>query len=256
MRRLLSAFAVLIGILLVMAVYAPASWLDYGLQRISDRSLGLGDPHGSLWRGSGTLQAILPRGEAVTIGPVSWKIQARELLAGRLHLLMSSDRNGRPVLDAGITATTLTLHDLDIELPAALLGVVSPTLRDADPAGSMALRSREFVVDGHRNTGTVELRWKDAALSLSRVRPLGTYLMVVVGKDEGLDMRLMTLKGDLDLSGSGNWKPGRKLDIDVKATPSAARRDDLVPLLRILGHETSAGTYQLRIDQSINAARS
>ena len=255
MKRLFYAIAIFAGILLTLVIYTPASWLDYGLQRVSEQGLGIGNPSGSLWRGSGTLQAILPRGEAVTISPVSWKIQVGELLTGRLHLIMLSGQGGKPLLDASLTPTSISLRDLNLELPAALLGIVSPTLRDADPAGSMTLHSTEFMVDGLHNTGTFNVRWQDAGLSLSRVRPLGNYVIVVIGKDDGLDLRLMTLKGDLNLIGTGNWKAGKKPDLDIKATPSADKREDLAPLLRILGHETSPGTYQLRIYQSISAAK-
>jgi hypothetical protein len=39
----------------------------------------------------------------------------------------------------------------------------------------------------------------------------------------------------------------------VTATPEQSARQDLAPLLRMMGREISPGTYQLTIDQNVQA---
>jgi len=64
--------ALALALPLIVAWLAPATWLDAALRESSRGALGLGDAQGRLWDGSGTLQALLPRGEAVTLAVLRW----------------------------------------------------------------------------------------------------------------------------------------------------------------------------------------
>jgi len=253
LRRLLQGGGLLLALSFAYLVMLPATWFDFLLQRESQGTLAMTGTKGTLWRGEGSLQALLPSGEAVTLAPVAWDIALAELLSLQLHVTVRSTRDGKPVLDAVMRPGETRILTARLELPAALLGVLSPTLRAVDLSGQLALLVNDLRLDGAHSIGRVQAVWQAAGSGLSRIRPLGNYQLMLDGQGSGLDFRLMTLSGPLTLNGSGRWIPNQKTAYRITATPTEATRKDLVPLLRMLGREISPGTYQLTIDQNVQA---
>jgi hypothetical protein len=251
MKRLLMAGLMLLALVFTYLYMLPATWMDALLQRASQGSFAMTGTTGTFWRGEGSLQALLPSGEAVTLVPVSWNIVAPELLSLKLHIKAQSNRDNKPVLNATLGMGETYIQEARLELPAALLGVLSPTLRAAVFSGQLALHVDEVRFDSSRAAGKAQAYWKGAGSSLSRIRPLGNYMLDLNGKGNGMDFHLSTLGGPLTLTGSGGWIPGKHPDIRITATPEESARPELAPLLRMLGHETSPGTYQITIDPSV-----
>jgi general secretion pathway protein N len=253
MRRLIQTGLAGLVLLLAYAAMLPATWFDDLLQRWTQGSLAMTGTSGTLWRGEGSLQAILPSGEAVTLAPTSWNVALWELLSLRLHITLRSTQSGSPILDVSLAPGETRIHAARLEVPAALLGVLSPTLRSAALSGQVALEAKDVrLADGHA-AGKAKAYWLEAGSDLSRVRPMGSYQLEVDGQGDGLDFRLITLGGALNLTGTGRFVPGKKSDYRITAIPVADKRQELAPMLRMLGRETSPGTYQLTIDQNIQA---
>lgn len=251
MKRLLMAGLLLLALVATYLVMLPATWMDALLQRSSQGTLAMTGTKGTLWRGEGSLQALLPTGEAVTLVPVIWNVDAGELLALKFHIAALSARDNKPVLNATLGLRETYIQEAKLDLPAALLGVLSPTLRAAAFTGHIALHVNEVRLDSSHTAGKAQAYWKRAGSSLSRIRPLGNYVLDMTGKGNGMDFRLSTIGGPLTLAGTGDWIPGKRPDIRVTATPQESARQDLVPLLRMLGHETSPGTYQITLDPNV-----
>jgi len=251
MKRLLMAALLLVVLGSTYLVLLPATWVDALLQRASRGSLAMTGATGSFWRGEGSLQALLPGGAAVTLTPVRWQVAAAELLALKLHFRAESARDGKPVLDATLTPGGTRIDEVNLELPASLLGVLSPTLREADFSGQILLQVKQVRVARGEAGGSAKAYWKSAGSGLSRIRPLGNYLLDLDGKGDALDFRLSTMGGPLTLAGSGKWRPGKPPEMLVTATPEAGVRQDLAPLLRLLGRDTGQGSYRLTFDQSV-----
>ena len=243
-------FLALAGAYLAML---PTTWVDALLRQYTRSSLAMTATSGTLWRGQGTLQAILPQGEAVTLAPVTWTIVLPELLRLRLHLVMRSSQTGSPLLDATLAPGEAHLHEVRLEVPAALLGVTSPTLRAAGLSGQMAVQASDVRLAQAGMGGKARITWQSAGSELTSVRPLGNYQLELEGQGGGLDLRLTTLGGLLNLNGSGRLQAGRAPDVRIMAVPAVARRQELVPMLRMLGREVSPGTYQLTLDQNVGA---
>ncbi|MGA7179376.1 MAG: type II secretion system protein N [Thiobacillaceae bacterium] len=253
MKRLLKAVLLLLLLVLTYLVMLPATWMDALLQRASQGTLAMTGTTGTFWRGEGSLQALLPSGAAVTLVPVSWNIAAGELLALRLHINALSTRDKTPVLNATFGFGETYIQEAKMDLPAELLGVLSPTLRAAALSGQLALQAKDVRFDSSHAAGKMLAYWKAAGSSLSRVRPLGNYLLDLTGQGNGMDFHLTTIGGQLNLTGSGSWRPGTRPDIKVMAKPQESARQDLAPLLRMIGREVSPGTYQLSLDPNVQA---
>jgi general secretion pathway protein N len=253
MKRLIQAGLLLLALVVAYLTMLPATWLDALLQRETRGSFAMTGTAGTLWRGEGSLQAILPSGQAVTLAPTSWNIALGELLALRLHITLRSTQSGNPIVDVSLAPGETRIHEAKLELPAALLGVLSPTLRAAALSGPMSLQVNDVRLDGGHATGKARVLWVAASSELTRVRPLGSYQLELDGQGGGLDFRLTTLGGDLNLAGTGRIQPGKNPDYRITAIPVEAKRQELVPLLRMLGREVSPGTYQLTIDPNVQA---
>ena len=255
-RRTLKAAGLLLALACSYLAMLPATWLDALLQNVSLGTLGMTATRGSLWRGEGSLQAVQPSGEAVTLAPVNWDVALGELLSLQLHLVMRSAQDGATVLDVALKPGQIRIQSARLQLPATLLGVLSPTLRAADLSGQCLLQAKDVLLEKGRTSGTAQVAWQGAGSSLSRIRPLGSYQLLLSGQGNGLDFRLMTLAGPLSLDGSGHWVPNQKSVYQITATPTEATRRDLVPLLRMMGRETTPGSYQLTMDRNMGAVSS
>ena len=251
MKRLLMVGLLVLVFISTYLIMLPATWMDAVLQRASQDSLALTGATGTLWNGEGSLQALLPTGEAITLVPVSWNIDPAELMALKVHIKAQSSRDNKPVLNATLGPGEAFVQEAKLDLPAALLGVLSPTLRAAALSGRISLHVDELRFGSSHAAGKAQAYWNGAGSSLSRIRPLGNYLLDLNGKGSGMDMRLSTIGGPLTLTGSGSWIPGRRPDIRVMATPDEGARQELAPLLRMMGHEASPGTYTITLDPSV-----
>jgi general secretion pathway protein N len=252
-RLLLVALAVLV-FLATLLYLAPATWLDAALQRAIGGLIGMADAKGSLWRGNGVIQTVLPSGQVETLDTVRWTIDPWALLAARLHIAMLSERDGKPVIDAVLAPGVVTVSELRLEGPAAMLGALSPTLRAAAVSGRIALRARDVRVDNQANSGGGDLLWRDAGSSLTPVYPLGYYRVELKAAGKGLEFILSTMGGALNLAGNGKWQPGGTLSFSGTATPSPDKTRELAPLLRIIGKETGGDRYQIVFDQNAGLA--
>lgn len=242
-----------LALLLILLWQAPASWLDGGLRAATRGTLILADPQGRLWQGSGTLQALLPRGAAVTLAPLRWTL--RYTPPAGLRFAVVSARDGALLLDASAHGGGVMLHSAHLELPAGLLGSASPTLRDADLGGQVTFTADELGQQAGRFSGKGEMRWQGASASLAGNQSLGDYRIRLDGTGAGLAAQIDSLgQPALVLAGDGAWQPGRTPRLNLTATPSEARRQALDPLLRLIGRETQPGVYQLQWDGNVGAA--
>jgi len=254
MKRLMLTLLAILAFLIILLALAPATWLDAGLQRHSQGLVGLAEAKGSLWRGSGVIQAILPSGQVETLEAVHWTLEPGALLTARLHLSMLADRDGKPVLDATLAPGSLGIAERRLTAPAALLGALSPTLRAAELTGLIMLRASGVRIDDQATTGSGDLLWRDAGSSLTPVYPLGNYMMTLRGAGRGLDFNLASMGGALALSGSGQWRPGSPLALKATATPAPDQAKQLTPLLRIIGKHNGDGSYQLMLSGTAGLA--
>lgn len=254
---LFSAVPGAVGLLLALAflylALLPATWVDRLLQAQTRGSLAMTATTGSLWRGEGVLQAILPTGDAVTLAQTRWRIAVTELLSLRLHVTLHASQTGGTLLDAAFSPGETRIHEARLDLPAALLGVLSPTLRSVALSGQMAVQATDLRLEAGQVTGKARVMWQSASSGMTSVRPLGNYQLDLEGQNGGLDLRLTTLGGALNLTGTGRLQPGKAPEINLTASPVEAKRQELSPLLRMLGREVSPGTYQLTLDPNVRA---
>lgn len=237
-----------LGLALALLLFAPARWLAQGLEKASMGQFRLINASGTVWRGQADLmlsggagsrtQAVLPRG-------LHWRLRPRLAY-------------GVPAVGIRMTAPCCTPEPIDVRLsprwggaelriaasssqwPADLLSGLGTPWNTLRMEGQLALRTEGMTLSwasGRANmAGSLAIDALDIASRLSTLRPLGSYRLELQALPDGhsasLDLR--TLRGDLQLQGSGQWVGGR-LRFEGEALAAPGREVALTNLLNIIG---------------------
>ena len=236
----------LAAVLLTVLIFCPASWMAVLLEKQSAGKLTLGDPQGSLWRGSAFIGGAPSGSDPVTPlvpGRFEWRLSPL-LLIGRVHLqLENTSALARPVEISG-TVSQLQIAPSSLTLPAERLAGLGAPLNTLQPTGVMQLAWGPLNVSrsGARvdMTGKLTLDLQDMASRMSPVKPLGSYLLNMDWRGDYADVRLATQRGALVLNGSGAIRQNR-LQFAGTAEAAAGEEEKLANLLNLLGQRRQLG---------------
>jgi general secretion pathway protein N len=239
--------------LFVVLTQAPASFLAGVVKDWSRGRIELGDVSGTIWRGQAAV--ILGSGDPDPArrtrlpGLTAWRIGAWPL--GSLNLTLSN---------AALLDTPLSLH-LDrarnatveadrLHLPADVLVGVGAPWNTIQPGGELVLEWDPLQVNPAA-AGTLQIRgqlrgeWIDASSSLSPVVPFGHYRIEADGIFPGAQVRLETVSGPMEMSGSGTIAQGNLLKFQgtaqVRAGTDATVATQLSGLISLLGPHAGDG---------------
>lgn len=238
----------LLGLLLALLAFAPASWVAGAVATATQDRVRLVNTSGTVWRGRADLlltggqgsrdQAALPQG-------LSWR-------------LVPGFEAGRPALTLALSAPCCTPEPLRLswlpgwgggqlrlaavqsQWPAGLLTGLGTPWNTLRLDGQLLLQTPGLQAQWEAGNlllqGDLTLDAVDLASRLSTLRPLGSYRMTFQG---GTDSRpatvaLQTLRGELQLQGSGQWLGGR-LRFQGEAQAAPGREAVLSNLMNIMG---------------------
>lgn len=241
--------AVLVYLALLLA-WAPASLLAWALPRFTEQAVWLDRAEGSVWRGQAAgVRVQSASAPDLQLGRLNWQLRPLDLFAGRLGFqlqLAGAGIDAEGVLRAGTRGGEL--RELRAELPAKMLGQVSPDFALWQPGGKLLFESAALALQGERVEGQATLRWLDAISG--RVRPpLGNYRFDLAGVEHGFNIKLTTERGALQLQGSGIWNPQRGMSFNGTARPEPENRLELDGLLSVIGPPLADGTRTIRISK-------
>lgn len=239
-----------VTVLLTIAVYLPASWLGAVLEKQTSGRLSLGDVQGSFWHGSAFLGVAVDQKSPVTAlfpGRFSWKISPK-LLLGRIDVEITNEQVlSQPVVVQGNFAQW-QVSASNLRLPSERLKGLGAPLNTIGPTGKIVLswEPLEMTRDGNRVSaiGNAQLELNEMASRASSIRPLGSYRLVMKLNGERIDMNLLTIKGPMNLEGSGALVQGR-MQFSGKAYAQAGQEERLANLLNLLGRRRFEGDKQI-----------
>ena len=241
--------AVLVYLALLLA-WAPASLLAWALPRFTEQAVWLDRAEGSVWRGQAAgVRVQSASAPDLQLGRLNWQLRPLDLFSGRLGFqlqLAGAGIDAEGVLRAGTQGSEL--RELRAELPARMLGQVSPDFELWQPGGQLLFESGQLVLRQAGIEGQGTLRWLDAVSGRVRT-PLGSYRAEFKGTESGMEIKLTTESGSLNLQGSGLWSPGRGMSFFGLARPAPESRTELEGLLGLLGPAQGDGSRAIRIDQ-------
>ncbi|HIV69566.1 MAG TPA: type II secretion system protein N [Candidatus Aquabacterium excrementipullorum] len=248
-----------LGALLGLLMFAPASWLANAVSARTGGRLILAEAQGTVWSGDAvavltggpgsrdaralpgrlgwhlrlqglglrlelTQDCCLPEPLALVVRPRWGKVQA-ELLNGRASPPAAS---GPPGFDPGVQG----------QWPAGWLSGLGTPWNTLELTGTLRLRTQglrlewaqgKLAVEGH-----ADIYFQDVASRVTTLDRLGTYRLSLDGMPGQVMLSLATENGALQLSGSGSVGPAGAR-FRGEATASEAERGALGNLLNIIG---------------------
>ena len=242
----LATTGALLGLLLGLVWFAPARWLAAAVAH--SQVVQLESPRGTLWRGSARLWLVGGAGSAdraVLAQRIHWQLEPS--WRGISLVLQADCCTPKPLrLTLGWTdaGPGLKLDDASSRWPAEVLTGLGTPWNTLQPAGRMVLQTQGLAL-GWRDqrmqlSGSATLELQDLSSALSTLQPMGSYQVKLAGGEQPA-LSLSTLRGDLLLSGQGQWRPqGLQFRGEARAAPG--REDALANFLNIVGKRDGART--------------
>ena len=237
--RALVRYAILVAAIygVMLAVTAPATLLARMLPTQS--GIQLGYLSGTLWQGTVDKVSFLSALGQVQVRDIRWELQWSYLLRGELALkLESAEAVGNLIVVRGWR--TLRIAQADLALPAAELAQILPSLMPWEPEGEVQIQTRGFAL---QSRSEAMLTWRNAALNLSSLQPLGDYRLNIRSTAEKMEFQLNTAQGDLKLAGLGSYSAQAGLLFQGTAQTDAAHAVDLKKLLEAIGQNRGDGVH-------------
>jgi len=235
-----------LGILLAFLVFAPARWLAAGVEQATGGQVLLADARGSIWTGSA--QLVLTGGagstNATTLpGRLAWNVQPRwDGVAASLRAECCTPQPVALRAHWRWGGVQLQVGDGTSQWPAAVTAGLGTPWNTLQLDGEVRLATQglsvEWVAGRPAMAGRAELVALRVASRLSTLRPMGSYRITLEGGAQST-LRLETLEGSLQLSGSGQWVGGR-LRFRGEASAAPEREAALANLLNIIGRRSGA----------------
>lgn len=244
-RPLLWVALALLAMLATALASLPAAWLAPLLERQTNGRLSLGDPQGSVWRGSAFIGVAGDRGEPLVPllpGRFHWRLSPLALV-GVVEATVDNPRALEAPLPVQGSWWRWTLGDGGMSLPAERLAALGAPLNTVRPSGRMRVSWGALTFmrtdAGLQVDGRLQLELTQMASALSPVKPLGAYRMRFDWQGGTARVNLESLSGLL-LTGQGLFADGR-LQFSGQAWAAEGEEQRLAILLNLLGQRRQVG---------------
>lgn len=234
------------GLLIALVLFAPARWLAAAVTQATRGQVVINEPRGTVWDGSGQLVLTGGAGSkdaAALPGRLRWELAPRwNGAVAELRADCCMQRALAVRVRVGVRGLDVDIGDSVSQWPAGIavgLGTPWNTLQlDGELRLSTQGLSVEWVAGRPVVTGRAELVALRLASRLSTLRPMGSYRITLQG-GSSTTLRLETLDGSLQLSGSGQWV-GSRLRFQGEASAAPDREAALANLLNIIGRRSGS----------------
>ena len=235
-----------VGLVCALLLNAPAHWLTRSVQQASAGQLLLNAPRGTVWQGSAQLVLTGGAGSSDTAalpGRINWVI--RPSLSG-LSLQVLADCCMQQAWQLDVQArwggAQVQLSDSLSQWPALLLTGLGTPWNTVQAEGQLSLSTQGLTAEWAQGrlllTGRAQLDAQHLGSRLSTLKPMGSYRLTLNGGPTP-ELKLDTLEGSLQLTGSGQWVGG-KLRFNGVASAAPERAEALGNLLNIIGRRDGA----------------
>lgn len=249
-----AAWGAVLGTLVGLVAFAPASWLAGAVGRATDQRLLLADAKGSVW--SGDAQLLLTGGAgsrdaAALPGRLRWQIRPRlnglELVLNQACCIDREWSIQFRITGFGRYQIVLPARPQALgQWPAGWLAGLGTPFNTLQLGGTLRLTSNgltmESVQGRWRVIGSLDADLLGVSSRLSTLDTLGSYRLSVRGGATSTDpaaLNLETLGGALRLQGSGQWT-GFRVRFRGEASAAEGQEAALNNLLNIIGRRQGA----------------
>ncbi|MBC8023790.1 MAG: type II secretion system protein N, partial [Burkholderiales bacterium] len=229
-----------------MVLTAPATFIASRASRATDGRVHFDETQGTLWSGSLRAQGQAPGG--VVLDRIAWRLVPAALAEGRIAFDVEVDsREARGNVRILRGWSEWEARSGAVRVDARALPAFFPLATAWRPEGSVSIVSDGVRWNEREIHGPFTLEWRDAAVALSDVKPLGTYRLVAQGAGENAKLVLSTIAGALRVSGQGDWKVTRPITFSGEARAEPGSAAALEPLLNIMGPKRPDGARSIEV---------
>jgi general secretion pathway protein N len=241
-RWLLYAVFGMVFYLLFLIIEMPAAWFAWGLNRYTGGVVRLDPIAGSLWEGSGRLVIYYPQTVPHDFGNAEWRINPLWLITGRVQVGLQTNKQDMKVKTTfSLGKGAIALKDTAATFPATSISDLYQPAIMIGPQGQIRLTTSDLVFGQQNVQGDAALEWLAATSSLSSVQPLGDYRLDITGAGKTANLKLTTLRGDLELTGQGQWQLANG-QIQITGMANSQKREkELESLMQLLGKDMGSG---------------
>ena len=230
---------------LFLVATLPASFLLDRAGKAQPGKFEVREASGTAWRGAAKIVVNTPSGP-VPVDSMTWRWLPSRLLGARLAFDISAASPGITVHAIGARSFGgWEARDLDASAKAPKLAVLLPWIATWRPEGDITVTSPRLDTDGVEVRGTARVEWRDAAVAISDVRPLGTYRAEIEAEGHAGNLAVSTMKGPLRITGKGTLTPPTRLAFSGEARADAESGRALESLLNLLGPARADGARAL-----------
>ena len=234
--------------LIFLAATAPAGLLLGLVNRLGPAQVTAQGVSGTLWHGRAEGVVLrLSGGHPLFLGRGEWGFRPLRLLLGEAAADIRI--SGPDAAAEGLLAREwggFALRRFRGEAGAGWLAGFWPDIQLWRPEGMVRVTGERFFLGRGRFQGGGEILWERAGLSLSVVKPLGSYGFQVSGEGDRMVVRLATRSGPLELSGDGSWSTREGLEFHGRAR-ARFREAELRDLLGLMGKPQPDGSRALAL---------
>ena len=234
----------LIGVLAGLVVGAPAAWLAQAVAAASHGRLQLQAASGTVCQGRARMVITGGADSAAAValpGWLTWQIEAHGGgLTLRLHADCCIDGELPFEVTPALRSVQIQAPDAVSHWPAGLLAGLGAPWNTIGAQGALQLNTEHLSAAWSEGrwtwVGTAQLDALGMSSQLSTLRPLGSYRLRLAADPGAVapQLRLETLEGSLQLSGTGQWSGSQwRFQGEARAEPQAEVA--LGNLLNILG---------------------
>lgn len=235
-----------LGLVVALVLFAPARWLASLVQQVSQGRLLMHDARGTVWNGSAQLTltgGVGSQDAAALPGRLSWQLTPGWLGAGmRLRADCCMPEPLRAHWQARWNGWQATLSDNVSQWPAEWLVGLGTPWNTLQVRGALHLSTQGLNLAWAAGrlvlTGQAQLDALNLSSQLSTLQPMGSYRFSLQG-GASPTLAFQTLRGRLQLSGSGQWVGGQ-LRVQGEATAEPQYLDALSNLLNLIGRRDGA----------------
>jgi general secretion pathway protein N len=246
MRPLPLAILGIAAYLVFLGVSVPARWLAARLESAAPGRYEVHQAQGTIWKGDARAVLNAPGGTLV-VDRVEWDFLPARLLQGRLAFRVRARGAGfEAAYEAGRKlAGGWELRGLTAQADSALATAALPLVARFRPEGRVSASADAIEVAGDEMRGDLRIEWKDAAVGLSELRPLGSYRAQLRGEGGPAKLEITTLDGALRIQGRGTVDALGRLAFSGEARAEGANARALDPLMGLLGPPRPDGSRAL-----------
>lgn len=224
-----------------LVAFLPAGWLAWGATTLSQGTVHIGTPQGTVWSGRGELQIHGALG-AQSLGDLRWRVNPLWLPLGRLQVKLRGLGSGDGEAELQVGGEHMRIESLRATLPVQIAGLVYAPASFFAPTGQLQLDVPQLEVNASGLHGNATVLWRGAGGRFTGDTSLGDYRIEIDGRGETAAITLSTVSGRLELAGTGQWRVAG--DGNLRFTGHAVARSDaaqLEPLLNALGRDQGGG---------------